>query len=98
MQEAKKQITAAEVEYYAKLSKFNLTEEEKEDYAAKLGALLAYMGQLREIDVKGVPPTTHVLPLTNVFRADEAGQTLPLETALANAPQSEEGFVTPRII
>jgi aspartyl-tRNA(Asn)/glutamyl-tRNA(Gln) amidotransferase subunit C len=46
-----------------------------------------------------VPPTVHILPVSNVLREDEPGESLPVELALANAPEKAEGcFVVPRIL
>ena len=57
------------------------------------------MGQLAEVDTAGVEPTSHVLPLTNVLRADEPRPCLPNAEALANAPAAEQGhFAVPKII
>ena len=92
-------ISIQEVEYVAKLAKLKLTEEEKTAYAEKLSAVLAYMEHLKEIDTSQVPPTTHVLPLENVFREDVVKPCLPREEALANAPDRQDGyFKVPKII
>ncbi|MBR5430683.1 MAG: Asp-tRNA(Asn)/Glu-tRNA(Gln) amidotransferase subunit GatC [Firmicutes bacterium] len=93
-------ISRADVEHVAKLAHLSFNEEETADCIAKLGSILEYMQELHQIDTEGVPPTTHVLDLENVFRADEPGPTLPREQALANAPETAEGkfFHVPRII
>ena len=85
-------ITLQEVEHVAGLSKLELTEDEKQRAAVKLAAMLDYAQQLQEVDITGVQPAAHVLPLTNVFRADEVVPCLPREAALALAPESEDGF------
>ena len=85
-------ITLQDVEYVARLSKLEIAEEKKQQVAVKLSAIIDYMQQLQEIDVSSVEPTTHVLPLTNVFREDKIAPCLPREQALALAPESEEGF------
>lgn len=57
------------------------------------------MQTLQKIDTTGVEPTTHALPLTNVFREDVVGKTLSREEALANAPEhTEESFKVPKIL
>lgn len=92
-------ITLEDVDYVAKLAKLQLAEDEKEDYAKKLNSILQYMEQLQDIDTKDIPPTTHVLPLENVFREDELREGLPLEKALANAPDTQDGyFKVPKIM
>ena len=93
-------ISRADVDHVAKLAHLSFSEEEAEDCIAKLGSILEYMQELHAIDTTGVPPTTHVLNLENVFREDTVGETLPREQALANAPEVAEGkfFHVPRII
>ena len=95
-----KLISRADVEHVAKLAHLSFDEAETADCIDKLGSILEYMQELRKIDTTGVPPTTHVLNLENVFREDEVGETLPREQALANAPATAEGkfFREPRIL
>lgn len=91
-------ITVNDVEYVAKLAKLTIAEEEMDGYISKLSAILDYMQQLQEIDTTGVPLTTHVLPLENVFRADEVKPCLSRDKVLANAPDTEDGyFKVPKI-
>ena len=63
-------ITIADVEYVAKLAKLELEPCEKAEYTEKLNAILEYMQQLQELDTTDIIPTTHVLPLKNVFREE----------------------------
>jgi len=84
-------ITKEDVEHVARLARLALTEEEKERYTAQLESILEYIGQLNQLDTKDVPPTTHVLPLRNVWRED---QTDPerfgdRRAILKNAPEAE---------
>jgi aspartyl-tRNA(Asn)/glutamyl-tRNA(Gln) amidotransferase subunit C len=85
-------ISLQDVEHVAKLSKLELAEGEKQQMAAALSAIVDYMQQLQEVDISQVKPTTHALPLRNVFRGDELIPCLPREQALALAPESENGF------
>jgi len=99
MTEQKPLITLDDVAYVASLAHLSFSPEESADCADKLGAILSYMQELQGIDTEGVPPTTHVLPLTNVFRADAVGETLPREAALSNAPDQQDGcFKVPKIL
>jgi aspartyl-tRNA(Asn)/glutamyl-tRNA(Gln) amidotransferase subunit C len=92
-------IKSTDVEYVARLAHLSFSDSEKEDMAVKLGSILDYMQQLRQIDTLGVEATTHVLPLANVFRADQVGATLEIEAALANAPEREGNyFKVPKIL
>mgnify|MGYP005618384303 CR=1 FL=1 len=92
-------ITKETVEHVANLARLYLTEEEKEEMAEKLNSILEYMDKLSELDTKDVPPTSHVIPIQNVFREDEVFDSLPLDEVLKNAPDSEKGFFkVPRVI
>lgn len=87
------------VEKIALLSMLHLTEEEKKLYAEQLDSILEYINKLNELDTTDVEPTSHVLPLKNVFREDIAGSSLSREDALRNAPDKQEGFYrVPKII
>jgi aspartyl-tRNA(Asn)/glutamyl-tRNA(Gln) amidotransferase subunit C len=87
-------ITKNDVEYVARLARLALTEEEKEKYTSQLESILEYIDQLNTLDTKDIPPTSHVLPLSNVWRKDEhcptAAETR--ERILNNAPEREEDF------
>lgn len=92
-------ITIQDVEYVALLSRLELSEDEKKQYAKELSAIFDYVEQLSEVDVTGVPPTAHPLPLKNVYREDIVLPGLTNEEVLANAPEKEGGcFVVPRIV
>lgn len=92
-------ITLKEVEHVARLARLALSEEEKEQMRSQLDRILAYMEKLNQLDTTGVEPTSHVIPMTNVFREDAVVPSLPREEALANAPDRQEGFFrVPRII
>ncbi len=92
-------LTIQEVEHVALLARLELSAEEKKMYAQQLGDILAYAQKLNQLNTQDVPPTAHVLPLKNVFRDDEAGEHLPPEKVLANAPDKEgQFFKVPRIV
>jgi aspartyl-tRNA(Asn)/glutamyl-tRNA(Gln) amidotransferase subunit C len=92
-------ITREEVQHVARLSRLHLTDEELERMRQQLDAILAYIDKLRELDVEGVEPTAHAVPLVNVMRDDELTPSLSQEAALANAPdRAGEFFRVPRII
>ena len=92
-------ITLQEVEHVARLARLALSEEEKEQMRSQLDRILAYMEKLNQLDTTGVEPTSHVIPMTNVFREDAVVPSLPREEALGNAPDPREGFFrVPRII
>ncbi len=85
-------ITKKEVEYVARLARLSLNEKEKEKMTAQLDSILQYVDTLSKLDTKNVEPTSHVLPLNNVWREDIAKPSTPQEEILANAPEQAEGF------
>jgi len=92
-------ITEAQVEHVAQLARLALSEEEKRRLTEELNAILTYMEQLNEVPTEGVELTAHVLDLVNVFRDDIVRQTLSVDEALANAPETAQHFfVVPRIV
>ncbi len=92
-------ITVDQVRHIAALARLALTDDECRRYAAQLEAILDYVEQLTEVNVDGVEPTAHPLPLRNVYAADEPRETLPREAALANAPAQTDGFFrVPKVI
>jgi aspartyl-tRNA(Asn)/glutamyl-tRNA(Gln) amidotransferase subunit C len=92
-------ISREEVQHVARLARLHLTDGELERMREQLDAILAYIDKLRELDVEGVEPTAHAVPLVNVMRDDEPAPCLSQEAALANAPDpAGEFFRVPRII
>ena len=92
-------ITLQEVEHVARLARLALSAEEKEQMRSQLDRILGYIEKLNQLDTSGVEPTSHVIPMTNVFRDDALAPSLSREEALENAPDREEGFFrVPRII
>lgn len=92
-------LTLAEVEHIANLARLDLTPEEKEQYRQQLSAILEHVARLQELDTEGIPPTSSVLPVAGRLRADEPGQSLPVEQVLANAPEKKKGqFRVPPVL
>lgn len=92
-------ITKQDVEYVAKLARLKLSEKEKEKFAKQLDQILKYVDKLNESDTEKVKPTSHVLPLKNVFRKDKIGKSLKVEKVLENAPEKTRGFFkVPKVI
>jgi aspartyl-tRNA(Asn)/glutamyl-tRNA(Gln) amidotransferase subunit C len=85
-------ITRADVEHVAHLARLALREDEVERLQEQLNAILEAVGKVSELDLADVPPTSHPLALTNVFGSDEPRPCLPVEDALANAPEREDDF------
>ena len=68
-------------------------------FSVQLSGILSYIEQLNTLDTKDVEPTSHVLPLKNVYREDAAKNSLPVDKVLRNAPDAADGFFrVPKII
>jgi aspartyl-tRNA(Asn)/glutamyl-tRNA(Gln) amidotransferase subunit C len=97
--DARTPITKAEVEHVAQLARLALSDDEVERLTHELGAILEHAADVAALELEGVPPTAHPLPLVNVVRPDEVRPTLPRDEVLAAAPASEDGrFRVPRIL
>ena len=80
----------------ARLARLALSEQEIEPMARELSAVLDHVARIAELDLEGVPPTSHVVDVTGGLREDVPRPCLPREVALAQAPDaSEEGFLVP---
>jgi aspartyl-tRNA(Asn)/glutamyl-tRNA(Gln) amidotransferase subunit C len=76
-----------------------LTPAEEEKFGAQLSNVLGYIEKLNQLDVSGIEPTAHAVPLVNVARADEVRPSLSNEEALRNAPAKANGlFLAPKIV
>jgi aspartyl-tRNA(Asn)/glutamyl-tRNA(Gln) amidotransferase subunit C len=92
-------ITADEVRETALLARLELSPEEAAHLQRELDAILGYMDKLAALDVSGVEPTTHAVPLDCPLEKDAPGPQLPVADALAAAPRTEgELFVVPKVI
>ena len=92
-------ITRDEVAHLARLSRLALDDAELEHLAGQLEVILGSVAKVAEVTAADIPPTSHSVPLTNVFRPDVVRPGLTQSEALANAPASEDGrFRVPRIL
>lgn len=92
-------LTPEEVRKVALLARLELDDAEVETQARHINELLRRFEALQALDVSGIEPTSHSIPLFNVFRDDQRQPSLTREEALANAPEARDGcFVVPRII
>jgi aspartyl-tRNA(Asn)/glutamyl-tRNA(Gln) amidotransferase subunit C len=88
-----------EIAHLARLARLAVTDEELDLFAGQLTAVLDAVAQVQTAPVDDVPPTTHAVPMTNVFREDVARPSLPRDVVLAGAPAAEDGrFRVPRIL
>jgi aspartyl-tRNA(Asn)/glutamyl-tRNA(Gln) amidotransferase subunit C len=89
-------IDREQVLHVARLARLKLSDEEVERMSGELSAILDHVDNINELDLEGVEPTTHVVPLENVLREDEPRPSLPRERALEQAPDADEsGFRVP---
>ncbi|MCH7826333.1 MAG: Asp-tRNA(Asn)/Glu-tRNA(Gln) amidotransferase subunit GatC [Acidobacteria bacterium] len=87
------------VDYVAALARLRLDDAEKDTLAADLARVLEFIEQLDRVDITDVPPTKHVIGLSNVERPDTESPCLPSDEALANAPDTDEDhFVVPKVL
>ena len=92
-------LTTTDVARLAALARIALSPDEAAKLAPQLDVILDAVAQVTEVAGDDVPPMSHALPLTNVFRADEVRPSLPVEQVLAGAPSVEdERFRVPRIL
>lgn len=81
------------------MSRIALTDEEIQRFAGELDVIASSAAKVREVVTPDVPATSHPMPLTNVVRVDEVGETLVRAELLDQAPAAEEGmFRVPQIL
>lgn len=92
-------ISRDEVAHLAKLARLAVTEDELTTFAGQLDVILQSVAKVGEVAADDIPPTSHAVPLVNVFRPDVVRPGLTQQQALAAAPAAEEGrFRVPRIL
>ena len=92
-------ITREEVAHLATLSRLALSEDELDRFAGQLDVIIAAVARVQEVAADGIPPTSHAVPVTNVFREDVIVPPMGAEAALDQAPAAEQGrFRVPRIL
>jgi len=92
-------ITKEEVKHVSKLARLEMDEAEMDTFSRQIGTILEYFEALNQVNTDGIKPTSHAIFLTNAFREDEEKEHLDRESALANAPEKEDGyFLVPKVI
>jgi aspartyl-tRNA(Asn)/glutamyl-tRNA(Gln) amidotransferase subunit C len=84
-------LDRAQVLHVARLARLELSDEEVERMAAELSKVLDHIEKIGELDLEGVPPTSHVVDVVNALRPDEPQPSLPVEAVLAAAPDPVAG-------
>lgn len=92
-------LSRDDVAHLAQLSRLAVTDEELDLFAEQLGVVLGAVARVQDAPTADVPPTTHAVPLTNVYRPDVVTPSLSREQVLAGAPAAEDDrFRVPRIL
>lgn len=92
-------ISREEVAHLARLARLAVTDDELDTFAGQLDVILGAVARVGEVAADDIPPTSHAVPLTNVFRADEVRPSIDREMVLLAAPAAEDGrFRVPRIL
>lgn len=89
-------LARKDVDHVARLARLELTDDEAKRMLSELSKVLEHIEKIGELDLEGVPPTSHVVDVVNVLRADEPRPSLPVDQALASAPDvMAGGFAVP---
>jgi aspartyl-tRNA(Asn)/glutamyl-tRNA(Gln) amidotransferase subunit C len=92
-------ISRAEVAHLARLARLAVSEAELDVFAGQLDVILGAVARVGEVAADDIPPTSHAVPMTNVYRPDELVPCLPRDAVLAGAPDVEDfKFRVPRIL
>src|SRR4029450_4727100 len=86
-------LSRKDVAHLARLARLAVTDEELDLYAGQLSAVLEAVAQVQQAPGEDGPPTTHAVPMTNVFRDDVVRPSLPRDVVLAGAPAAEDGRI-----
>ncbi len=96
-------VTREDIVKVAELAKLHFSDEEVSEFTLQFQRILDYIEQLKELDLEGIEPTSHVSLSADfeqhMFREDEARPSLSVEESLANAPDPGKGhFRVPKVI
>ena len=87
------------IQYVAHLARLALEPDELEVLAKQLQDILDFIDTLKKVDIEHISPTSHILPMSNVFREDVPSHSLTVDKTLSNAPKKEGNFfVVPKIL
>ncbi|HJZ19074.1 MAG: asparaginyl/glutamyl-tRNA amidotransferase subunit C [Nitrospinae bacterium RIFCSPLOWO2_02_FULL_39_110] len=92
-------LSIKEVEHVAELARLELSDEEKNKFVHQLSNILTHIEKLNQLDTSNIEPTSHVLPLKNIFRDDVTQISFQESNSLENAPDKDKGYYkVPKII
>jgi aspartyl-tRNA(Asn)/glutamyl-tRNA(Gln) amidotransferase subunit C len=87
------------VRYVAHLGRIELHPQEIEKLSRQLEDIVGFIDKLKKLNIEDIEPTSHILPINNVFREDSPKESLPIDKVLKNAPcQEQSSFVVPKVI
>lgn len=90
-------IDPTEVQRLAALARIGVTDAEAAELASELASIVGFVGRLSSVDTTGTEPTSQVTGLVDVWREDEVKPSpLSRDELLANAPQTEDGYIKVR--
>jgi len=91
-------ISKEDVKHVAKLAELDFSDDEVEKITPQLDKILGHVANISKVDTTSVSPTSHTLEIKNVFREDNAKESLSKQDALLNAPEEMDGgFKVPKI-
>ena len=87
-------LKTSDVLHVAKLAKLDLTEKEIEKFTDQLSNIVNFIGQLSEVDVKSMEPTSQTTGLENVYREDKLNpnQTLSVDESLSGTDKDYNNY------
>jgi len=89
-------IDREQVLHVARLARLELSEDEVRRMTTEMSKILGHIEKIGELDLEGVPPTSHVVEVTGALRPDTPRPSLPRDVAFANAPDvADDGFRVP---
>jgi aspartyl-tRNA(Asn)/glutamyl-tRNA(Gln) amidotransferase subunit C len=92
-------LSRADVAHLARLARLAVSDDELDVLAGQLDVILGAVARVGEVAADDIPPTSHAVPMTNVFRPDVVVPSLPRDAVLAGAPSVEDDkFRVPRIL
>jgi len=83
-------MSAFDLKHIARLARLHFKDEELRVFESQVAEILAFVDQLKEVNVSGVEPTSHPLALSNVFREDKPNPSIPIEEFLKKSPRSRQ--------
>jgi aspartyl-tRNA(Asn)/glutamyl-tRNA(Gln) amidotransferase subunit C len=89
-------IDREQVLHVARLARLQLSDDEVDRMVGELSNILGHIEKINELDLEGVPPTSHVVDVANALRPDEPRPSWDRDVVLDAAPaRTEEGFLVP---